>query len=1182
MRRLILRSRQSPGDILMLTAAVRDLHTAHPQQFETDVRTSAEAIWDQNPRVTKLSERDRDVEVLDMHYPLVHESNQKPFHFTHGYAQYLEQKLGVKVPVTRFGGEIFLHDEERQSPLSGQELPAKFWIVMAGGKYDFTAKWWNPASYQQVVDHFQGTLQFVQCGEQGHWHPPLKNVINLIGKTSLRQFIRLMHHAAGVVCPVTFAMHLAAAVQTRAGMPKVRPCVVLGGGREPTHWEAYPQHQYISTIGALSCCLEGGCWRSRCQLVGDGDEKDRRDVCEQPVQITPDLRIPKCLDMITPEDVIRRIEMYLAGPHATAVPLSVPTKPKVVEAPTRLPSIATTPTPKLLPAREPTPARAVACVLTNNSQATAGLEKPTTAHYGRRPVVPAPTRERVAVTPKPLIAPATPPARPKHRVLIQFRHGLGDAAQLTVVLRHLQYDHPEWSIELAALPGKQSVGRGFCESVSVLNSAIGRTAGYQQVFSLDWDECVEAYGEWPSTKPTRCLREVFRLEPKLELYGYQIARSVAADQRARDYLTSICPEGPLLNERFPVVLLHYQGNTSCDKKDLSHEVARRTCETVRELGYVPVILDWDHRSPLIDQHTIHCPPADHALWGGQGTGDAEILAALIEASSLLVGIDSGPLHVAGATSTPSLGVWTRHHPVHYFDLCPNVKHLVPRAHARLARGSAAVEFFTKHFDHEAYDELERDLSAQVRSQLTGEPIPQQAAPMSTLTADQPRERILTSVNYDQQYYEEHQRAGLDYLNFGDWQQRYGRWFVESFGFQGKRVLDVGCACGSILRGLGEAGAVVEGIDLCEHMIELGRQKWPDMAPLLHVADAAHLQRFENNSWQAIHSAQVAEHWEPTAVPQILRELHRVVAPGGLFFCALDTDELFARQHRDMSTEDPTHICVKPRAWWTEQLAKTGWTDVTAEFEPALLDHHDSFLKLYDWDYFIARKVVPELPEANYPLAGYPSQIWDCASASVDPRHLFWMYDILAAGQLQHALEIGCLNGASSTAFVEALNQGSLQRATFCDIALRATFRSLIDRAHDRSRIQTFEGRSLDLLNQTSESYDFVFVDGDHRLEYVKQEVDLLIEKRTLCVMAHDTNVHLFGQGDCDGTPYIKWRFQTAHGYFCLEDNVSRPGEDTRRGMFFATTSLELFEAARTSLQKWGQIPAPVGLTPTTQ
>jgi hypothetical protein len=46
MRKLILRSSQSPGDILMLTAAVRDLHAAYPGQFQTDVRTSADAIWE--------------------------------------------------------------------------------------------------------------------------------------------------------------------------------------------------------------------------------------------------------------------------------------------------------------------------------------------------------------------------------------------------------------------------------------------------------------------------------------------------------------------------------------------------------------------------------------------------------------------------------------------------------------------------------------------------------------------------------------------------------------------------------------------------------------------------------------------------------------------------------------------------------------------------------------------------------------------------------------------------------------------------------------------------------------------------------------------------------------------------------------------------------------------------------
>ena len=48
------------------------------------------------------------------------------------------------------------------------------------------------------------------------------------------------------------------------------------------------------------------------QLVGDGDDKDR-NVCVQPVQIQPELRIAKCLALITADDVIRRIEMYYRG-----------------------------------------------------------------------------------------------------------------------------------------------------------------------------------------------------------------------------------------------------------------------------------------------------------------------------------------------------------------------------------------------------------------------------------------------------------------------------------------------------------------------------------------------------------------------------------------------------------------------------------------------------------------------------------------------------------------------------------------------------------------------------------------------------------------------------------------------------------------------------------------------------
>ena len=315
--RLILKSFQSPGDIVMLSAAVRDLHAAHPGRFQTDVRTSADAIWENNPYLTRLNEHDSQVVTIDMHYPLIHQSNQRPYHFIHGYTQYLEQQLNVQIPVTQFRGDIHLTEAEKLTPPlpKGIELPDRYWIIVAGGKYDFTAKWWNPESFQAVVDHFHDRIVFVQCGEEGHWHPRLKGVVDLVGKTSLREFICLMYHAEGVVCPVTLAMHLAAAVESKSSGRFGRPCVVIAGGREPAHWEAYPNHQFISTTGTLECCQAGGCWKSRCQLVGDGDSKDRRELCEAPVQITDELRIPQCMNMITPEEVIRRIELYHCGPR---------------------------------------------------------------------------------------------------------------------------------------------------------------------------------------------------------------------------------------------------------------------------------------------------------------------------------------------------------------------------------------------------------------------------------------------------------------------------------------------------------------------------------------------------------------------------------------------------------------------------------------------------------------------------------------------------------------------------------------------------------------------------------------------------------------------------------------------------------------------------------------------------
>ena len=83
-RKVILRTTLSPGDLIMLTAAIRDLKTAH-SNILIDVRTAVPDIWDNNVYLSRIDDDDKEAEVIDVEYPLINSSNSKPYHFIHGY-----------------------------------------------------------------------------------------------------------------------------------------------------------------------------------------------------------------------------------------------------------------------------------------------------------------------------------------------------------------------------------------------------------------------------------------------------------------------------------------------------------------------------------------------------------------------------------------------------------------------------------------------------------------------------------------------------------------------------------------------------------------------------------------------------------------------------------------------------------------------------------------------------------------------------------------------------------------------------------------------------------------------------------------------------------------------------------------------------------------------------------------
>lgn len=304
-RRLVLASALSPGDLCTLTVAIESLHANYPGRFLTDVRTSCDELFRYNPRITPLAESD--AEFMQMHYTdLVNSSNGVSNAFLRGYCFDLCKKLNVFLELTTNRPHLYLSDDEKtRGPLRrlGSEIPEKFWLVAAGVKRDLTVKQWPVEFFQEVVDYFRGKITFVQIGSSEHSHPSLDGVVNLLGRTDIRQLMCLAYHAQAGLGPITLLQHLCAAFE--------KPYVALLGGREPVTWTQYPLQTTLHTLGKLPCCRTNACWRSRVIALNDGSEQDD-SLCDLPI-MAMQRPVSKCMWLIKPVDVIRAMEVCYEG-----------------------------------------------------------------------------------------------------------------------------------------------------------------------------------------------------------------------------------------------------------------------------------------------------------------------------------------------------------------------------------------------------------------------------------------------------------------------------------------------------------------------------------------------------------------------------------------------------------------------------------------------------------------------------------------------------------------------------------------------------------------------------------------------------------------------------------------------------------------------------------------------------
>lgn len=101
-----------------------------------------------------------------------------------------------------------------------------------------------------------------------------------------------------------------------------------------------------------------------------------------------------------------------------------------------------------------------------------------------------------------------------------------------------------------------------------------------------------------------------------------------------------------------------------------------------------------------------------------------------------------------------------------------------------------------------------------------------------------------------------------------------------FADEGGRVLDVGCGVGRVADGLSGMGYDVTGIDTSERMVERARSLFPDLE--FRVADAADTGLPAESFDYAVFSYFGLDYIHPERRRlAALRELHRVLAPGGV-------------------------------------------------------------------------------------------------------------------------------------------------------------------------------------------------------------------------------------------------------------------------------------------------------------
>lgn len=264
------------------------------------------------------------------------------------------------------------------------------------------------------------------------------------------------------------------------------------------------------------------------------------------------------------------------------------------------------------------------------------------------------------------------PVNHQEKILIRFHHGMGDNVQLQIPLKHIRAQRPDWIVDVAMFDDRREILDDFCNKTHSLGLHIppenytkiyeNQTVCRPQMLQDVWAMELPTY-KIPGLPQSWPLLFVVNLglKPDEKLFYYELKIKKQWIHERNQFLWNL----PNV-ERYAII--HYMGITNQHFPFFTHSHISKVCEILLRNSITPIIIDYEKKSPI---------PNDKDIFRANIPRKPGVLTALIDGASLYIGIDSGPLHLAGCTKTPTIGLWDRTYPMYLYAFNQNVVHYRP-------------------------------------------------------------------------------------------------------------------------------------------------------------------------------------------------------------------------------------------------------------------------------------------------------------------------------------------------------------------------------------------------------------------------------------------------------------------------------------------------------------------------